>query len=429
MPERAKLEPPMHGAGVADRTTVIDPASPIQTPAMDSELAQSLYDLLYTRDLGIADLQEELAVLVEQHGQFVYSDLIHLLSHLRFEAESAEQHWQKILAHQTAMQKKLKSTVDLRVAIVSYFVDVNRQLHNPKIIELRVFEQTQASAYRDELTGLHNYRFFIEALGQEIRRGERYSTPVSLIMLDVDYFKEYNDRNGHAAGNEVLATLARLLSAPLRKLDIPARYGGEEFAVILPSTPKIGAQVVAERAREAVEQHRFPHGEEQPDGRLTISLGVATYPADALEANELVRRADRALYTAKSTGRNQVQLYGHSYRSYRRVSASLDGQWRALGTETHPLTTIDISEGGLLFLCEQKIPRDGLIDINLRLPDAKQEIAVVGRVVHAEEHGIGDYEIAVSFMAMSSRDQNQITRFVRECLPTSDAEDPASKVI
>jgi hypothetical protein len=99
-----------------------------------------------------------------------------------------------------------------------------------------------------------------------------------------------------------------------------------------------------------------------------------------------------------------------------------------LGNETHPLTTIDVSEGGMLFLTDRKLPESALLDIALTLPDSRAEVGIVGRIVHVEEHGIGDYEIAVSFMALSSRDQNLIASYVRESTPLSDAEDPGSKI-
>lgn len=409
--------------------TMDGPADPrSEELAWDPELADRLYRLLYLEELGEPELDQALADLEQKHKGVVYAQLIYLLSHLRLEPEEAKECWQRIVEHRVNMQERLGSPVDLRVALVSYFVQVNRKLKNPKVIELKLFEQTQASVYRDELTGLHNYRFFCEYLTQEIRRAERLRSPVSLVMLDVDNFKLYNDLNGHDAGNDVLAVVGGLLSASLRKMDISARYGGEEFALILPATPKVGAQLVAERARRTVEQHSFSKEEGQPGGKLTISAGVATYPADAADVAELVRRADRAMYLAKASGRNQVQLYGHSYRSYRRIPAALAGRWRVLGADSHPLKTVDISEGGVLFLADHKLPEESLVDINLTLPDLNCEIAIVGRVVHAEEHGIGEFEIAVSIASLSSRDQALLSQYIREATPRSDAEDPGSKL-
>ncbi|MEE9293327.1 MAG: GGDEF domain-containing protein, partial [Acidobacteriota bacterium] len=236
--------------------------------AWNPELAERLYNLLYVDNTGPRNLDAALRRLEQQHGDAVYAELIHLLSHLRFAPKDARGHWETILEHRDQMGRRLGKEVDLRVALLSYFVEVNRQLHNPKIIELKLFEQAQASIYRDELTGLYNFRYFREYLVREIQRGERHMPPLSLVMVDIDNFKQYNDRNGHEAGNEALATIAGLLKEAIRKTDVSARYGGEEFVLVLPSTPKTDAHQVAERARENIESRPFPHEESQPDGRL-----------------------------------------------------------------------------------------------------------------------------------------------------------------
>jgi diguanylate cyclase (GGDEF)-like protein len=155
--------------------------------------------------------------------------------------------------------------VDVRVALVSYFLDVVPKLRNPKVIELHLLEQTQASTYRDELTGLCNFRLFKEHLDREIYRGGRFGTALSLLMIDVDEFKTYNDHNGHEAGNEALATIASLIAKGLRKVDVAARFGGEDFTLILPSTGESDALKVAERARLAIENEVFPFQHYRPD--------------------------------------------------------------------------------------------------------------------------------------------------------------------
>ena len=133
--------------------------------------------------------------------------------------------------------------------------------------------------------------------------------PVSLLIMDVDFFKNYNDTLGHPAGDEVLRQLSAILKHTVRDNDIVARYGGEEFAIILPSTGKKGAAALAERIRKKVEKHKFPDEEVQPNGTLTISIGCATYPDDAVIMEDLIVAADRALYSAKAQGRNRVVFF------------------------------------------------------------------------------------------------------------------------
>ena len=376
------------------------------------ELAERLYELLYDRELGVDALDGELSELRLQHGDCVHQVLLHILSHLRFDPAEAEDHWRSILAHRLDLQRRLDETVDLRVALTSYFVQVNKQLQTPKVIELKLFEKTQASAYRDELTGLHNYRLFREYLTQEITRSEAHGMPLSVVMVDVDNFKMYNDRNGHETGNDALSLVARLLRRSLRKGDLAARYGGEEFVLILPMTSKTTASEVAEGARAAVEAYSFHNGNYQPGGRLSVSMGVATFPADARDFSTLVRQADRALYIAKSNGKNQVQLFGQNRRSFERVEAALSGEYRVLVPQSHPLRTVDVSEKGLRFNTDRPLPVGALIDFRVALESGKT-VTACGRVVHVAEQPDGRYQAALRVTDMESADHSDLLEFLR----------------
>ncbi|MGE0867600.1 MAG: diguanylate cyclase [Kofleriaceae bacterium] len=190
-------------------------------------------------------------------------------------------------------------------------IEMNRELE-AKIHE-RTHELAEANArlaqlaVTDGLTGLYNHRHFHERLALEVERSQRSGLPLSLLMLDVDHFKRFNDSHGHPAGDEVLRQLARVLGDTRRANDVVARYGGEEFAVILVDTPKFTAAKVAERIRERVAAHDFTEAAPKP-GQLGVSVGVATYPEDGGDAEALVRAADTALYAAKRAGRDRVVL-------------------------------------------------------------------------------------------------------------------------
>lgn len=162
--------------------------------------------------------------------------------------------------------------------------------------------ELEALATQDGLTGLKNRRTFGERLEEEAMRAARYGTPLSLVMLDVDHFKQYNDAFGHPEGDEVLRTVARQLSTDARESDLAARYGGEEFVILLPQTDSAGACVIAERVRMAVCASDWPH---RP---VTASFGVATL-TPGMSAGDLVTTADQALYRAKAEGRNRVSLH------------------------------------------------------------------------------------------------------------------------
>jgi diguanylate cyclase (GGDEF)-like protein len=374
---------------------------------------EDLHALLATLDREPDSLAEDVRELERLHGEDVYSELIYLLSHLSFPACQARPHWQLIVQHRASMQEKLGQKVDLRVALVSYFVEVNRQLRNPKIIEMQLFERERASAYRDDLTGLYNYRLFREHLAREVAQASRFGQPVSLVMLDVDEFKRYNDYNGHESGNRALTGVAKLLTSVLRKSDFAARYGGEEFALILPSTTKTDAHLVAERARGTVEQCHFAGEESLTEGRLTVSAGVATFPADAADAGELIRHADRALYVAKARGKNQVSLYGQSRRSFGRIELTMPGTFRILSDESHTLTTVNLSEAGLLFRTDVKLRIGTILEFTVQT-DPDRQVTATGRVVHVENGGDGTYRTAAHITDASNADRARLMNLIRE---------------
>jgi diguanylate cyclase (GGDEF)-like protein len=163
-------------------------------------------------------------------------------------------------------------------------------------------------AMLDRLTGLHNYGYFAERLEEERKRADRFGSRVALMMVDVDFFKPFNDQFGHASGNLMLIKLAGILEEKVRDVDIVCRYGGEEFAVILPNTEDEALQV-AERVREAVEEVGFEGDKDEPAVKKTVSIGVAVYPNHCENDLELIDCADKALNRAKDTGRNKVVEY------------------------------------------------------------------------------------------------------------------------
>lgn len=168
-------------------------------------------------------------------------------------------------------------------------------------------KRLRSESQSDALTGLFNMRYFRMQLVEEFSRSQRYSRPLTLLMLDVDNFKTYNDRNGHPAGDIVLKEVSRILIRNVRGTDIVARYGGEEFVVLLPETPLDAGLSVAEKIRKAVEDHYFPFAGSRNGERLTVSIGVASYPDVRVTSDQdLVEASDKALYAAKRSGRNRV---------------------------------------------------------------------------------------------------------------------------
>ena len=169
-----------------------------------------------------------------------------------------------------------------------------------------LYEKTMELSKTDGLTGLKNHREFKEAFSAEILRAKRYQRPVSLLMMDIDYFKNYNDAHGHPQGDILLKKLAELMKENLKDTDVVARYGGEEFAILLLETAKDQAEQIAERLRNMIEWCRFPKETTQPDGKLTVSIGLGAFPDDGDTAEQVLHAADEALYKAKEAGRNRV---------------------------------------------------------------------------------------------------------------------------
>jgi diguanylate cyclase (GGDEF)-like protein len=184
---------------------------------------------------------------------------------------------------------------------------VKRNLESVQLLKsVEEAERYKKLSKLDGLTELYNHRHFHELLSSELERAMRDNAPLTVMMIDVDRFKQYNDSNGHLAGDAALRQIAQILSRSVRSYDIVARYGGEEFSLILPGTDEECGMVVADRLRSNIESASFPNEELLPGGRLTISIGIASYPKSARDKDLLIESADKAMYVGKSRGGNVV---------------------------------------------------------------------------------------------------------------------------
>lgn len=333
-----------------------------------------------------------------QEGESVYSAVLYILTHLSFSEAEAERHWRRIRRHREALRKETHRDVGLRVALLDYFVNVSRDLKNPKIIEIAIYESTARSAVTDGLTGLFNHAYFLSALRRETQRSKRHGLKLSLAMLDLDDFKSLNDTHGHLMGDEVLVKTASLMTQSLREVDIAARYGGEEFALVLPDTPRLGALVVADRIRKRVDDH-FRRRKGGPT--VTMSGGVATFPDDASDLESLIKRADEGLYRSKAEGKNRVTVIGGERRLHPRVSVTHRVTVRADGPAAAARAK-NLSEGGLLLVSfARPVPVGTPLDLTLR-PRGLDPVGVRGEVVRVEAHGSQGrmlYDLGLRFLA------------------------------
>jgi diguanylate cyclase (GGDEF)-like protein len=365
-------------------------------------------DLLEQAGLKLEDMPEGMG-----EGDQAYAEALYLLTRMRFGAEEARCFWDEILRHHQGLNQVLGRDVGVRVAVCDYFMNLHPKMRDPVIVEVQVLLQKEKGALVDELTGLYNRRYFNDAIAREVERFKRFGQRFSLIMLDVDHFKRFNDSYGHVAGDLALKTVATVLRDTARTFDHVVRYGGEEFALILPHTDNEQALAAAERLRCAVADHLVPvegHHEGVP---LTVSLGAATFPEDAINGRDLVNRSDEALYEAKRT-RNAACSYSEKNRRFPRAPLNLVVLCSGDGATKVRVTALNVSFGGMLCISPTPILPGMRVDVSLdsELP-GKRGLSVSGRVVRLErESEDGNYEIAMAFELASQEERRTLVRLV-----------------
>ena len=369
-----------------------------QSPIDEVGVRQNLLKLLEADPPN----EERLLAAFERHqkgGQELYACLLSILTHLSFTESEAYRHWRRIQAHRERLRNALRRDVGLRVALLDYFVNVNQELRNPKVIEIAIYERTARSAVTDGLTGLFNHAYFIQALKREVLRARRHDLKLSLVMFDLDDFKRVNDTRGHLEGDRILMKTAAVIQESLREIDTAARYGGEEFAILLPETSRAGAHVVADRIRRRIEDRFRRRGATHE----TISGGVATYPEDATSPEDLLRRADEGLYRSKADGKNRITMVGGERRRHLRVPVSHPVLLRARSTR-RTARAKNVSEGGLLVSLREPVPVGSNVTLVIR-PSGAASMALRGVVVRVEKVGHDGgrpYEIGVRLLGESA---------------------------
>ena len=236
----------------------------------------------------------------KSRGEKFYTDLLYAITHQFFPPAVAEDLWNQILRHKYAMSAVMNRNIRIAVASLDYLSNLKSELHSPTVIDESRIADIIRLSLRDGLTRLFNHTTCYQKIEAEIKRFMRYGTVASIMMIDIDNFKEVNDHYGHQEGDKVLSLLSAIIEAETRDSDICCRYGGEEFTVILPSTYLQEAGVLAERLRAKLEQSR-PN-----DRRVTVSIGVASCSGSVRTSQSLVEKADAALYRAKKKGKNRV---------------------------------------------------------------------------------------------------------------------------
>lgn len=234
----------------------------------------------------------------------LYSSMLLSLTHEAFDENEARELWIKITNHMKYLEEKLGRKVGISVASLDYLSNIKDILNEPKIIEEDKSEYISEFSTVDELTGLYLRNVFDVTLSKNVNEYVRTKMPLSLLMIDIDNFKQVNDQYGHQKGDEVLSEIGMSINEIVREMDLAARYGGEEMAIIMPNANKDQAFRVGERIRKTIQQLKF-------DGlSVTVSIGASEMERDtSCTAEDLIKKADLALYEAKETGKNRTVIW------------------------------------------------------------------------------------------------------------------------
>lgn len=334
--------------------------------------------------------------MLSRHGDSVFTDLIWNLSSLRYEPLEAKQLFLEIMSHKQFVSDRLGRNVGIRVAALDYFLNIIGRLARPRIADPEIIEQLYRDATTDPLTGLANRRHYRERLANEITRSKRYQKPFVIALFDVDNFKKINDTQGHGVGDGVLQKIARIIREAIRTSDLGARWGGEEFVVLMPETPKRGAVAVAERIRERVAEQV----------NVTLSGGLAAFPGDGTDERDLFIFADRALYRAKSEGKNQICPSPRERRAFPRLNENVRMRITLISDTYANLEaqTENIGGGGIAFWYTEPLPIAGRILGELQITGRKLQF--VGRIVRVEEIKMDRFEVGVQFLSVDPEVRN-----------------------
>ncbi len=369
-----------------------------------------------------ARLIGELNSLIEDEGKGAYSFIFQILTNLDLPPQEAEKHWQRIISHCRDLSTATGRKINLRTAVCDYFCSVNKSLHNPKIIEIHLFEKAARSSTFDNLTGLLNRSAFDESLKREVSRAKRHDSNLTLLFLDLDNFKTVNDTMGHLAGDEVLKKVAQLIMTEKRSEDIAARYGGEELTVLLPETSKAEAWLIGERIRKKVEDAETFY--EDQSIRITLSGGLASLPIDATDHLTLLKNADLAMYRAKSFGKNNISFFSMDNRKNIRVDYNTSVEVQELGIHEKSILTAktkSLSIGGILLESETPLSVGSKIQINIAL-DPASPLLVIGTVVHAKKTETDSHEISIAFIDSDKILKNEISSYLIKHLSDISAQ-------
>ncbi len=247
----------------------------------------------------------KLEALSKNSSAGFFSDLFYIIANLELTENEASEFWKEIYNHRVVMCNKMGRKVSFRVALLDHILENNRVIKNPKIIELNLFDSVVKNSVVDELTSVYNRRYFNLAIKRELKRAKRYNRPLCLFVFDVDDFKLFNDKHGHAIGDEVLRIIGITLKESFRQEDTICRFGGEEFTIILPEVNTQAALIACKRFSEILKTTSI----EKIKSPISVSGGISEFPTHGETPEDLYSKADIALYKVKNSGKDNIIGY------------------------------------------------------------------------------------------------------------------------
>jgi diguanylate cyclase (GGDEF)-like protein len=377
------------------------------------EAIQELFQTAANDDRALID---GLEVLANEHGDIVYQEVLRHLVDKCFSIDLAGRYWRGAIAHREHVLVRERIENGLRPALLDYLHQMVHEISDPRIVEAQDLETIRKASMSDGLTGLFNQTYFksyLEKLvGQRPQPGE---TTTAVVLLDLDHFKQYNDRCGHLAGDEALKKVAELILAGIRQGDVAARYGGEEFGVVLHHITPEQTFTVTNRIRAAIEGEVFAGQENLDRNNLTISAGFALRSDPSESAVSLIRRADDELYRAKLF-RNAISPHKEITRVEPRMQRRSLVEYALIGScDFLPALSRNISPYGIAIECEYTFPVGTPLQLRFREPFWPGGRLVVASVCHVSKEELSPARIGLKFNPEHALSQeSNIIDFVRD---------------
>jgi diguanylate cyclase (GGDEF)-like protein len=347
---------------------------------LTDKLSDQLIPLL-SADTEDAHLLARVDELAKVFGNPVYKEMLLVMTGKHFGADLSKRYWEGAVRHCHKIFKPEFAKRGFRPALMDYLRFFAGEFSDPRIIEGEYLYNITRSSVTDGLTGLYNQTYFKKILEKIINNQRRsVNNAFALVLLDLDHFKQYNDRCGHLEGDEALRVCADIITRNLRDGDIAVRYGGEEFALLLPNLERHSAFSVAERIRKGIERHDFPKQELLDSGNLTISGGISVFPDSGATSCEIIQVADKELYRAKER-RNCIYSFSEDRRrNSRRPVKSLVEYASFDGALYRPALSTDISEYGMGLGCETLLEEGMTLSLRLTRPYWPENIYLSAKV-------------------------------------------------